>query len=117
MIGWKVTPLFLAVKNSYEVVVKLLLVNDSINMNFIDTYVRSLLVEAVLKSYRVIVKLLLMKDNINLNSGYINILLSCTIIDNNEVIVKLLLEANANINVKGIQGERMLTIAVYYECK
>ena len=60
-------PLLLAISNSYKVVVKLLLIQDNIDLNSKDKFGATLLLLAIEYRSKAVVELLLVWDNVNLN--------------------------------------------------
>lgn len=116
--GW--TALILAVIKGDETMVKLLLTVPTINVNAQTTEGFTALMEAASRSRKNIVKILLQSPNINLNiqsktgmflhwRGYSALMLAVK--QNDETVVKFLLDAGADINLKNADDETAYDLA------
>jgi ankyrin repeat protein len=108
------TPLFWAVENGHDAVVKLLLAKEDVDPNSKGPYDQTPLLIAAENGHEAVVKLLLAKDSVNPNSrdSYSRTPLSCAVENGHEAVVKLLLAKDGvDLNFRDRDYRTLLSFA------
>jgi ankyrin repeat protein len=111
------SPLSIAAENGREVVVKLLLGRDDVELNSKDSYEQTPLSLAARSGKEAVVKLLLARDDVDLNSKDLDgqMPLSLAARSGEEAVVKLLLTRDdVELNSKDSYGRTPLSLAAEY---